>query len=79
MAIFLLKTLLTSSYVPPPAVGMFGDVAIANPFAPWIEDLATRGIAAGCGSGDFCPTNSTTRGQMAPFLVKTFKLVLYGP
>ena len=79
MAIFLLKALLGSSYMPPAAVGMFGDVPISSPFAPWIEDLFNRGIAAGCGGGNFCPTNSTTRGQMAPFLVKSFGLTLYGP
>jgi subtilisin-like proprotein convertase family protein len=79
MAVFLLKTLLGSGYTPPAAAGLFGDVPIANPFAPWIEDLYNRSIAAGCGSGNFCPTNSTTRGQMAPFLVKTFGMLLYGP
>ena len=79
MAIFLLKTLLTSGYTPPAAVGLFADVPVSNPFAPWIEDLYNRGIAAGCGGGNFCLTNSTTRGQMAPFLVKSFGLKLYGP
>ena len=48
-------------------------------FTDWIEDLSNRGIAAGCGGGNFCPTNPTTRGQMAPFLSKTFGLLLYGP
>jgi subtilisin-like proprotein convertase family protein len=79
MAVFLLKTALGSGYTPPPATGIFGDVPASNPFAPWIEDLANRGIAAGCGGNNFCPTNPTTRGQMAPFLVKTFSLLLYGP
>jgi len=79
MAVFLLKTLLGSAYTPPAAVGLFGDVPTSNPFAPWIEDLYNRGIAAGCGGGDFCPTNPTTRGQMAVFVVKTFGLLLYGP
>jgi len=79
MAIFLLKTKLGSAYAPPAAVGLFGDVPVSSPFAPWIEDLFNRGIGAGCGGGNFCPTNSTTRGQMAPFLVKTFALTLYGP
>ena len=78
MAVFLLKTLLGSSYVPPAAIGIFGDVSPASPFAPWIEDLFDRGIAAGCGGGNFCPTNQNLRKQMAPFLVKTFGLVLYG-
>ena len=52
---------------------------MSHPFAPWIEDIFNRGIAAGCGSGNFCPGNGTTRGQMAPFLVKTLGLTLYGP
>jgi uncharacterized repeat protein (TIGR03803 family) len=74
MAVFLLKTLLGSSYVPPGCAGIFPDVPCSNPFAPWIEDLFNRGIAAGCGNGSYCPYNPTTRGQMAVFLVKTFAL-----
>ena len=78
MAVFLLKTLEGSSYVPPACQGIFQDVPCSSAFAPWIEDLYGRQIAAGCGNGDFCPGNPTTRGQMAPFLVKTFGLLLYG-
>jgi subtilisin-like proprotein convertase family protein len=79
MAVFLLRTLEGSTYVPPSCTGVFSDVPCPGPFSNWIEDLAARGIAAGCGNGAFCPTNPNTRGQMAPFLVKTFSLVLYGP
>ncbi|MFY9550274.1 MAG: hypothetical protein WAU32_03920, partial [Thermoanaerobaculia bacterium] len=79
MAVFLLKTLLGSSYTPPPATGIFFDVQPSDPFAPWIEDLFNRGIAGGCGGGRFCPRNRNTRGQMAVFLTKTFGLLLYGP
>ena len=79
MAVFLLKTRQGAAYVPPDCQGVFPDVPCSSPFAPWIEDLYSRQIAAGCGSGDFCPGNPTTRGQMAPFLVKTFGLLLYGP
>ncbi len=79
MAVFLLKTLLGSTYTPPACIGVFADVPCSNPFAPWIEDLFHRSIAAGCGGGDFCPSNATTRGQMAPFLVKTYGLLTYGP
>ncbi len=74
MPVFLLKTLLGSAYVPPPCTGIFGDVPCPSLFADWIEDLVDRGIAAGCGGGNFCPASPTTRGQMAPFLVKTFGL-----
>jgi hypothetical protein len=79
MSVFLLKTLLGSSYVPPACTGIFADVPCPSLFADWIEDLFNRGIAAGCGGGNFCPTNPTTRGQMSPFLAKTFGLLLYGP
>ncbi len=79
MAVFLLKALKGSTYSPPPCAGIFSDVPCANSFAPWVEDLYNRQIAAGCGAGKYCPTNPTTRGQMAPFLVKTFGLLLYGP
>jgi len=79
MAVFLLKTLLGSAYTPPPCAGIFDDVPCSNPFAPWIEDLVSRSIAAGCGGNNFCAGNATTRGQMAPFLVKTYGLLTYGP
>jgi hypothetical protein len=78
MAVFLLKTLNESEYVPPPCQRIFADVTCPSPFADWIEDLYNRQIAAGCGNGDFCPDNPNTRGQMAVFLVKTFGLRLYG-
>jgi hypothetical protein len=79
MSVFLLRTEFGSSYVPPACTGVFGDVPCPGLFTDWIEDLAARGIAAGCGGGNFCPTNPNTRGQMAVFLTKTFGLVLYGP
>jgi subtilisin-like proprotein convertase family protein len=79
MAVFLLRTLEGSTYVPPACTGVFLDVPCPGQFSDWIEDLAARGIAAGCGGNNFCPTNPNTRGQMAPFLVKTFGLILYGP
>jgi hypothetical protein len=43
-------------------------------FADWIEQIAAEGITAGCGGGNFCPGNPTTRGQMAVFLTQAFQL-----
>jgi hypothetical protein len=75
MAVFLLKTSLGASYTPPPATGtVFTDVSKTAFAAAWIEDLASRNITSGCGSGKFCPSSANTRGQMAAFLVKTFDL-----
>jgi hypothetical protein len=72
MAVFLLKTLLGSAYAPPVVAQMFGDVPPGSFAADWINDLANRGITAGCGGGNYCPGSSNTRGQMAVFIVKTF-------
>jgi hypothetical protein len=74
LAVLLLRTLEGGSYNPPPATGMFLDVPTSAFAAAWIEELARRGITSGCGGGNFCPDASTTRGQMAVFLVETFGL-----
>ena len=58
--------------LPPAAVGIFGDVPPADPFAPWIEDLYNRGD-----HGRLRHRPSTARTtrcsaqQMAVFLLKT--------
>ena len=79
MAVFLLKMLLGSTYVPPPCDGNFDDVPCPSQFADWIEDLAGRGVTGGCQANppQFCPANSVLRQQMAAFIVKTFGLQLY--
>jgi len=79
MAVFLLKAKHGASYVPPACAGVFADVACPSAFANWIEELATEGVTAGCGGGNYCPSSPNTRGQMAVFLAKTFGLLLYGP
>jgi len=77
MSVFLLKTLLGSDYVPPPATGTVFEDVPANGFAAaWIEDLHGRGITSGCSTSPslYCPNNPNTRGQMAVFLTRTFGL-----
>ena len=75
MSVMLLRAQLGSAYAPPAASGtVFSDVPVGGFAAAWIEDLAGRGITAGCGGGKFCPSGINTRGQMAAFLVKTFSL-----
>ena len=50
------------------AVPIFADVPSTHfAFVP-IQLMAAAGIAAGCGSGNFCPDNPVTRGQMAVFI-----------
>ncbi len=80
MAVFLLKTKEGSTYVPPDCTTQqFDDVPCASPFAIWINELVARGVTAGCGGNNYCPTDPVARQQMAVFLVKTFGLLLYAP
>jgi uncharacterized protein (DUF1800 family) len=72
MAAFLLKIYHGTGYTPPPATGVFADVPIAMPLAPWIEEMARLAVTSGCGGSNYCPSNPVTRGQMAVFLAKTF-------
>ena len=76
MAVFLLKAMHGSSYLPP-AVGDnsgFADVPNSYWAAAWIKQLAAEGITGGCGAGNYCPDRPVTRAQMAVFLVKAFGL-----
>ena len=81
MAVFLLKARYGAAYVPPPAVGIFGDVPSGDSFAPWIEDLYNRGITGGCSVTplNYCPDNTVLRQQMAVFLLKTLEGAAYEP
>ncbi|MEX0880061.1 MAG: S-layer homology domain-containing protein, partial [Thermoanaerobaculia bacterium] len=49
----------------------FFDVPLSDPFHDAIHTVASNGITAGCGNGNFCPDDSTTRAQMAVFLLKS--------
>ena len=80
MAVFVLRTL--DPALDPPLCMMptvFSDVPASSPFCRWVEELYNRGVVAGCGGGNYCPTNPVTREQMGVFLTLTFNLVLYGP
>jgi S-layer homology domain len=58
----------------PPASARFNDVPVSDPAFQFIEALASSGITAGCGGGNFCPDGFLTRRQMAVFLAKALGL-----
>ena len=62
---------------PAPATATFADVPTSYPYFRAIEAVAAAGIASGCGSGNFCPSQSVTRGELAKFLANA--LGLYWP
>ena len=71
IAPMLLRAMETAMYVPPAATGtVFADVPSTSFAAAWIEELARREIAAGCGSGDYCPSSPMTRAALAVMLLK---------
>ena len=77
MAVFLLRAKHGSGYAPPaPRGALFVDVPSTHWAAAWIEQLVAEGITSGCGGGNFCPSVTVTRDQMAVFLVKAFNIPL---
>lgn len=55
---------------PAPVTATFDDVPTSHPFFQFVEALVGEGITSGCGSGDYCPDQTVTRGQMAVFLAR---------
>ena len=81
MAVFVLVSREPAGYVPVAcgATPMFADVPVTSPFCRWVEELARRGVVAGCGGGNYCPTASATREQMAVFVLRTLDPTLNPP
>jgi hypothetical protein len=77
MAVFLVLTARGPGYDPdrtcPPAP--FTDVPCSTPFYPWIKELVSLGVTAGCGAGTYCPQSTVTRAQMSVFLSVMFGLL----
>ena len=76
MAVFLLVAKHGTGYTPPPATGIFEDVPPGAFARNFIEELYNEGITGGCATNPlrFCPSSSTTRGQMSVFLSTAFAL-----
>jgi len=80
MAVFILRTLEGPSYTPPAASHFFADMPVAGKewMEAWVDEVYSRGITTGCGTGPliFCPENSVKRQAMAAFIVRAFNLPL---
>jgi len=57
----------------------FTDVPVDHWAASFIETLASNGVTAGCGGGNYCPGSSVTRAQMAVFLERGMNGSSYSP
>ena len=81
MAVFVLVEAAGPLFRPVPcgAVPMFADVPVSSPLCPWVEELARRGVVAGCGGGNYCPSADVLREQMAVFVLRTLDPALDPP
>jgi S-layer family protein len=81
MAVFVLAAKEGLGYRPPACreAPMFADVPVTSPFCGWVEELARRGVVGGCGGGNYCPTSSVLRGQMAVFVLRTVERAFTPP
>ena len=80
MAVFLERGINGADFVPPPATGtVFADVGANDFAAAFIERLFADGNTGGCGGGNYCPSNSVTRAQMAVFLLRAKYGASYTP
>jgi hypothetical protein len=59
--------------------GSFADTPRDGPFYRFVETLLHRGVTAGCGADMYCPSASTTREQMAVFLLRAREGTAYAP
>jgi|GEM_PF-7105972 len=74
MAAFIMRGI--GMFNPPaPATQRFTDVAPDNLFYAFIDQMALRGVTAGCSATTYCPNDFVTRAQMAAFLVRGFGLL----
>ena len=80
MAAFVLVAKEGTGYAPPACTTpMFADVPPSSPFCRWIEELARRGVAGGCGAGLYCPGATVTREEMAVFVLLTKEPGVFPP
>jgi hypothetical protein len=81
-AVFVLASMHGPGYAPPACVAgqeRFSDVPASSPFCPWIEELARKGVVAGCGPGLYCPDAAVTREQLAVMVLATLEGGGYAP
>ncbi len=80
MALFLVRGLHGSGFVPPPATGLiYVDVPASDSTAPYIEQLFRDGVAVTCSPGHYCPYEAMKRYDMAAFLEKARHGAAYIP
>lgn len=73
MAKYIVVAKLGSDFNPPACTSpLFADVPCSSHYAPYINLLASSGVVAGCGGGNYCPLGNVTRQEMVVFILAAF-------
>ena len=67
------------TYTPAAPDGLFQDVPLDGPQAPFIEELVRRGVAEGCDADRFCPDQPLARADMAVMVIRMLEGVRFKP
>lgn len=72
IGVMLVWALRGRDFVPPAATGLFADVPVWHPAAPYLEQLYRDGVTRGCAVSPlrYCPQEQLSRAQMAVFLLR---------
>lgn len=60
-------------------VQVFGDVPISDFFFRFVQGLYSMEVTSGCGGGNYCPNDPVLREQMAIFIERGTRTVLFTP
>jgi beta-propeller repeat-containing protein/S-layer family protein len=69
MAVFIITAMFRGNSFNYTTTPYFSDVPASNGFFKFIQKMKDLGITAGCGSGNYCPNDPVTRGEMAVFIM----------
>ncbi|HUQ91665.1 MAG TPA: S-layer homology domain-containing protein, partial [Bryobacteraceae bacterium] len=75
MAAFLVRGRLGITNIqtfPYAATPYFTDVPAGDMFFPYIQKMKELGITLGCTTTSYCSSDPNTRGQMGPFIIRSF-------
>lgn len=72
MAVFLVRAIHGTTFIPPTPTGIFADVPTTHWAAAYIEQLFNDGITSGCATSParYCPGSTVGRAEMAIFLLR---------
>jgi len=70
MAVFIVRAVMGGDNFSSDPSPHFNDVPPSHTFFKWIQKLSELGITDGCGTAQFCPDASVSRGQTAVFIIR---------